>query len=99
MRIRRAGSNNLRVGLAERGTAAVIPSKRNRKVHRDSDQAIYKQPNVVERLASMIPRIIAPALSRLEGWSMGATRFDRNIKTSWPPSPSLLPSSGGSNKS
>ena len=40
-------SNDLRAWLAERGTTAVIPSKRNRKVQLDCDPKIYKQRNVI----------------------------------------------------
>jgi transposase len=43
-------SNDLRDWFATRGTTAVIPSKRNRKVQLDWDRAIYKQRNVVERV-------------------------------------------------
>lgn len=63
-------SNDLRAWLAERRTAAVIPSKRNRKVQRDCDPAIYRQRNVVERM-----------FCRFKDWRRVATRFDRNIKT------------------
>ena len=62
-------SNDLRAWLAERGTTAVIPSKRNRKVQLDWDHAIYKQRNVVERM-----------FCRFKDWRRVATRFDRNIK-------------------
>lgn len=62
-------SNDLRAWLAERGTTAVIPSKRNRKVQLDWDRAIYKQRNVVERM-----------FCRFKDWRRVATRFDRNIK-------------------
>ena len=71
----------MRAWLAERGTKAVIPSKKNHKVQLDCDPAIYKQRNVVERLITMIPRIIAPALCRFKDWRRVATRYDRNIKT------------------
>lgn len=63
-------SNDLRAWLAERGTAAVIPSKRNRKVRLDCDAAIYRQRNVIERM-----------FCRFKDWRRVATRFDRNIKT------------------
>jgi len=62
--------NELRAWLAERGTTAVIPSKRNRKVQLDCDAAIYKQRNVIERM-----------FCRFKDWRRVATRFDRNIKT------------------
>lgn len=62
-------SQALREWLAERGTQAVIPPRRNRKIQYDYDKAIYRQRNVVERL-----------FCRIEDWRRIATRFDRNIK-------------------
>jgi transposase len=73
-------SNDLRTWLTERGTQAIIPNKRNRRVHHECHPAIYKPRNVIERLVSMIPRIIDPALCRFNDWRRVATRFDRNIK-------------------
>lgn len=43
-------SKALREWLEERGTTAVIPPRKNRKVQYDYDKAIYKQRNVIERL-------------------------------------------------
>ena len=63
-------SNDLRAWLAARGTTAVIPSKRNRKIPLGCDAAIYKQRNVIERM-----------FCRFKDWRRVATRFDRNIKT------------------
>jgi transposase len=62
-------SNDLRAWLAERGTLADIPSKKNRKVQFDCDHAIYKQRNVVERM-----------FCRFKDWRRVATRYDSNIK-------------------
>ena len=62
-------SDELRAWLAERGTQAVIPNKRNRKVNHPCDPAIYKQRNVVERM-----------FCRFKDWRRVATRFDRNVK-------------------
>ena len=62
-------SNELRAWLAERGTTAVIPSKRNHKVQIAYDLAIYKQRNVIERM-----------FCRIKDWRRVATRFDRNVK-------------------
>jgi transposase len=62
-------SNDLRAWLAERGTKAVIPNKRNRRVHHECDPAIYRQRNVVERM-----------FCRFKDWRRVATRFDRNVK-------------------
>ena len=63
-------SDDLRAWLASRGTQAVIPPKRNRKVKLDCDLAIYKQRNVVERM-----------FCRFKDWRRVATRYDRHIKT------------------
>lgn len=63
-------SNDLRAWLAERGTKAVIPPKRHRKVRLDCDPKIYKQRNIVERM-----------FCRFKDWRRVATRFDRNTKT------------------
>ncbi len=62
-------SQALREWLAGRGTRAVIPPRRNRKIQYDYDKAIYKQRNIVERL-----------FCRIKDWRRIATRFDRNIK-------------------
>ena len=66
-------SNDRRAWLAERGTTAVIPSKRNRKVQLNCDTDIYKQRNLVERM-----------FCRFKDWRRVATRDDRNIKTLMP---------------
>ncbi len=62
-------SKALREWLDERGTTAVIPPRKNRKVQYDDDKAIYKQRNVIESL-----------FCRLKDWRRIATRFDHNIK-------------------
>ena len=62
--------NDLRAWLAGRGTAAVIPPRRNRKLQLDCDPAIYRQRDVIERM-----------FCRFKDWRRVATRFDRNIKT------------------
>ena len=62
-------SQALREWLAERGTQAVIPPRRNRKIQYDYDTAIYRQRKIVERL-----------FCRIKDWRRVATRFDRNIK-------------------
>jgi transposase len=63
-------SQALREWLAERGTQAVIPPRRNRKTRFAYDKAIYKQRNIIERM-----------FCRIKDWRRIATRFDRNIKT------------------
>src|SRR3546814_2670182 len=62
-------SQALREWLEARGTQAVIPPRRNRKIQYDYDKAIYRQRNVIERM-----------FCRLKDWRRIATRFDRNIK-------------------
>ena len=61
-------SHALREWLVERGTAPVIPPRKNRKVQYDYDRAIYKQCNVIERM-----------FCRFKDRRRIATRFDRNI--------------------
>jgi transposase len=61
-------SKALREWLEARGTQAVIPPRRNRKIQYDYDKAIYKR-NVIERM-----------FCRFKDWRRIATRFDRNIK-------------------
>jgi transposase len=62
-------SQALREWLAERGTQAVIPPRKNRKIQYQYDAEIYKQRNIIERL-----------FCRIKDWRRVATRFDRNIK-------------------
>jgi len=64
-------SKDLRKWLEERGTVAVIPPRKNRKVQYDYDKAVYKQRNVIERM-----------FCRLKDWRRIATRFDRNVNNS-----------------
>ena len=62
--------DELRRWLAGRGTNAVIPPKRHRKIQLECDFKIYRQRNVIERM-----------FCRFKDWRRVATRFDRNIKT------------------
>ncbi len=62
-------SQALREWLEARGTQAVIPPRKNRKIQYDYDKAIYRQRNVIERM-----------FCRLKDWRRIATRFDRNVK-------------------
>ena len=62
-------SNDLREWLRACGTQAVIPNKRNHRIHHTFDPVIYKQRNVVERM-----------FCRFKDWRRVATRFDRNVK-------------------
>jgi transposase len=55
--------------LAERGTQAVIPSKRNHKAQIEYDLAIYKQRDLIARM-----------FCRIKDWRTVATRFDRNFR-------------------
>ena len=66
---RRIASKALRDWLAERGTTAVIPPRKNRKVQYHYDKTVYRQRNIIERM-----------FCRLKDWRRIATRFDRNIK-------------------
>jgi transposase len=63
-------SKALREWLLARGTQAVIPPRRNRKIQYDYDKAIYKQRNIIERM-----------FCRIKDWRRVATRYDRNLKT------------------
>lgn len=63
-------SDDLRQWLAGRGTTAVIPPKKNRKVQLDCDRGIYRQRNIIERM-----------FCRFKDWRRVATRFDRNVST------------------
>ena len=62
-------SKALREWLESRGTQAVIPPRKSRKVQYAYDKAIYKQRNIIERM-----------FCRLKDWRRIATRFDRNIQ-------------------
>ena len=59
-------SNALRETIADMGAAAVIPSKRNRKVFIPHDATIYKHRNQIER-----------CFGRLKHFRRFATRYDR----------------------
>ena len=41
---------DLRDWLAERGTTAVIPPRKNRKVQHHYDKTVYRQRNIIERM-------------------------------------------------
>ena len=62
-------ANILRNWLHERGTIAVIPPMRHRKVQFPYDKPIYKQRSVIER-----------TFCRLKDWRRIATRYDRNVQ-------------------
>ena len=55
-----------RQALAARGTAACIPSKRNRKIAIPHDAVLYRQRHKVEIM-----------FGRLKDWRRVATRYDR----------------------
>ncbi len=59
-------SQALREWLDERGTQAVIPPRKNRKIQYDYDKAIYKQRNLIERM-----------FCRLKDFRRIATRYDK----------------------
>lgn len=58
--------NNLRARIAAMNAAAVIPSKRNRKIFIPHDTAIYKHRNQIER-----------CFGRLKHFRRFATRYER----------------------
>jgi transposase len=59
-----------RNALAERGIAACIPSKTNRKVTIDHDQKLYRQRHKIENM-----------FGRLKDWRRIHTRYDRCAHT------------------
>ncbi len=61
----------LRKWLEERGTGAVIPQRKNRRIRYHDDRAVYRERNIIERM-----------FCRLKDRRRIATRFERNIKTS-----------------
>jgi transposase len=63
-------SRALRDWLQARGSQAVIPPRKNRKIQYHYDKALYRERNVIERM-----------FCRLKDWRRIATRFDRNAKT------------------
>ena len=56
--------------LAERDIVPVIPSKANRRVTRDTDFALYRERNLVERF-----------FNKLKGFRAIATRYDKLAST------------------
>ena len=63
-------ANALRFWLTERGTTAVIPPLRHRKVQFPYDRRIYNKRNVIERM-----------FCRFKDWRRLATRYDRKVQT------------------
>ncbi len=57
----------LRLWLLQRGSEAVIPPRRNRKVLYRYDETLYRRRNVIER-----------TVNRFKDWRRIATRYDRN---------------------
>jgi transposase len=60
----------LRAALAERGLAACIPSKSNRKVPIPDDAVLYRQRHKIENM-----------FGRLKDWRRVHTRYDRCAHT------------------
>lgn len=56
--------------LEERGITPVIPSKANRLIARDTDFALYRERNLVERF-----------FNKLKGFRAIATRYDKLAST------------------
>jgi transposase len=63
-------SNPFRAALAERGIAACIPSKKNRKQPIPYDALLYRQRHRIENM-----------FGRLKDWRRIATRYDRCATT------------------
>ena len=63
-------SDALVAGLEERGIAPVIPPKANRKTPRETDFALYRERNLVERF-----------FNRIKHYRGIATRFDKLAST------------------
>jgi len=63
-------ANWFRDALAERGIAACIPSKTNRKVEIDYDKALYRCRHKIENM-----------FGRLKDWRRIHTRYDRCAHT------------------
>jgi transposase len=63
-------SNPFRTALAERGIAACIPPKKNRRAAIPYDKALYRQRHRIEI-----------AFGRLKDWRRIATRYDRCATT------------------
>ena len=75
----------LRKALADRGMAACIPSKTNRKRPIPHDRALYRQRHKIENM-----------FGRLKDWRRVHTRYDHAPTPSSQPSASPQPSSSGS---
>ena len=63
-------ANWFREGLAERGIAACIPSKVNRKVQIPHDRALYRQRHKIENM-----------FAKMKDWRRIHTRYDRCAHT------------------
>lgn len=63
-------ANWFRAALAERGIAACIPSKLNRKIPIDHDRTLYRQRHKIENM-----------FARLKDWRRIHTRYDRCAHT------------------
>jgi transposase len=77
-------ANHLRRFLAERGTAAVIPSTSSRKIAIPHDPERYKLRNVIKR-----------TFCRIKDFYGIATRYDKTSRNFSPPSASSPPSPTG----
>ena len=61
-------ANTLEMKIAEQGSQAVIPPKRNRKTPRPYDKVLYKERNLIERF-----------FAKLKQFRRVATRYDKLI--------------------
>ena len=67
----------------ESGAMPVIPSRKNARKPRQTDMALYKERNIVERF-----------FGYLKQFRRVATRYDKHIQTIWASSISQLSKSG-----
>ena len=76
-------SKALRDWLAERGTTAVIPPRKNRKVQYHYDKTVYRQRNIIERMFCRLkgtePKSPHPQGSRHSGRDPGLATSDRAL--------------------
>ena len=67
----------LLVWLAAQDVAAVIPPRRNRRLPRTLDLAVYALRNVIERFFGYPPAGRSPRVGRRKRWRRVGTRYDK----------------------
>lgn len=67
--------------LTERGIAPVIPSRRNRTIQRETDFALYRERNLIERFFNKLKqfRAIATRYDKLKSTFLAAVQFASTI--------------------